>query len=218
MTAHGQATARGLLANMRFQVGRSAEAEDMWQRAAEQASGVGDHRVEADALVWWLISAQHGPTPVRLALERCDAIANQPGTTRKVKAVATVQRGVLSAMQGQIAGGRAMVAQGRQELEELGLGTFGVQQAVYVEQLAGDHLAAEAILRPALDRLAALGERARYSTDAGILAHSLPIRPGPSRRGGVVCAPVSRDGCRRRPGVADPVARRPGQIEGARRG
>ena len=171
--ARGQATALGLLANMRFQVGRSDEAEDIWERAAEQAARCGDHRAEADALVWWLIAAHYGSTAVPLALERCEWVAKKPGATRKVKAVAMILRGVLAAMQGDIAGGREAVAHGRREMEELGLGSIGVQQAVDIEQLAGDHPAAEAILRPALARLASSGERARYSTDAGMLAASL---------------------------------------------
>ncbi|MDP9254953.1 MAG: AAA family ATPase, partial [Actinomycetota bacterium] len=169
----GQATALGLLAFLRFQTGQAHAADEIWHRAVEQAALANSHRAEANALFFLLLSTQLGPIPVPLALERCESIASRPGATRKVKAYAAVQRGVLDAMQGQIDRGRESVMRGRQELEELGLAHIGVQQAVAVEALADDPAAAEAILRPALARLEEIGEQALYSTDAGLLAHVL---------------------------------------------
>jgi tetratricopeptide (TPR) repeat protein len=171
--AGGQATALGLLAYLRFQAGQSTLAEEVWQRAAEHAARAGDPRAEAEALGWLLISALYGPTPVPLALERCESIASRAGATHKVKAYAMIQRGVLEAMQGQAERGRASVAQGRRQLEELGLVSIGAQQAAAVEQWAEDPLAGEAILRPSLARLAEIGEQGRSSTNAGLLAHVL---------------------------------------------
>ena len=117
-----------------------------------------------------------GPLPVGLALERCDAVANRPGASRKVQAFVAMQRGVLEAMQGQFARGRESVAQARQELEELGQSLYAIgsaNEAAAVETMARDPQAAEAILRPALGRFEEIGEQAYYSTHAGILAHLL---------------------------------------------
>jgi tetratricopeptide (TPR) repeat protein len=87
-----------------------------------------------------------------------------------------IERGVFHAMRGDVARGREAVATGRQELEELGLAylaTATAQEAAIVERLAGDPAAAEALLRPALDRFSGIGEIAFYSTDAAMLAHAL---------------------------------------------
>ena len=52
----------------------------IWQRAADEAALAGDLREEAESLVWLLICAMYGPTPVTAALERCDAIARRRGS------------------------------------------------------------------------------------------------------------------------------------------
>ena len=172
----GLAVALDMLARTRADTGRIAEADELWWSAAEQAARAGDHRAEAEALSWLLVSAVDGPLPVSLALERCRAIGNRAGASRKVQAFVAIQRGVLEAMQGHVARGRESVAQARQELAELGQSLYAVgtaREAAAVEAMAPDPEAAEAILRPALGRYEEMGEQAYYSTHAGVLAHLL---------------------------------------------
>ena len=168
--------ALGFLAKMKFWNGAAAAADDIWQRAAEQAALAGDAREEAETLVWLLISTMYGPTPVGTALERCDAIADRHGSSRKVSAVAFIERGVLEAMQGDCARGRERVALGRSRLDELGLTMLAnvmAQEAAIVEQLAGDAEAAEVVLRPSFERFELMGETGFKGTLAAMLALAL---------------------------------------------
>ena len=172
----GLAVALDMLAHARLDTGRTSEAEELWWSAAEHAARAGDRRVEAEALAWLLVCTVSGPMPVGLALERCDAVANRPGASRKVQAFVTMQRGVLQAMQGDVARGRQAVAQARRELEELGQSFYaigGAREAAAVERMAQDPQAAEALLRSGAGDLEDLGEQAMYSTYAGFLAHAL---------------------------------------------
>jgi tetratricopeptide (TPR) repeat protein len=118
----------------------------------------------------------YGPTPVPRALARCAEIGDRPGVSRKVRVMAEIERGVLEAMDGDIERGRARVAEGRLELETLGLRFLAAalaQEAVYVERSADDPRAAEALLRPSFALLGEMGEFAFQRTIAGMLARAL---------------------------------------------
>ena len=172
----GLAVALDMLARTRADTGRIAEAEELWWSAAEHAARAGDQPGGSRGSVLAPGLRCRRASPVGLALERCDAIANRAGASRKVQAFVAMQRGVLEAMQGHVARGRESVAQARQELEELGQSLYaigGAREAADVETLAHDPQAAEAILRPALGRYEEIGEQAAYSTHAGFLAHVL---------------------------------------------
>jgi class 3 adenylate cyclase len=172
----GQATALGFIAKMDFWLGSAAAADDVWERAVEQATLAGDPREQAESLVWSLISGMFGPVPVEAALERCEAIASREGASRKVRAVAEIERGVLAAMQGDVAGGRERVVRGRAELDELGLAVLAnvaAQEAAIVEQMANDPLRAEMVLRPTIERLRQMGEESFAMTAAAMLSRAL---------------------------------------------
>jgi tetratricopeptide (TPR) repeat protein len=169
-------TALGFLAKDRFWEGEAAVAETYWRRSAEHAALAGDRREEAEALTWLLVAGMYGPTPVRDALARCDEIGDRPGVSRKVRAMAEIERGVLEAMDGEIERGRRRVASGRAELESLGLRFLAAalaQEATYVERSADDARAAEAICRPAYEALGEIGETAFQRTVAAMVAHAL---------------------------------------------
>ena len=161
---------------MQFWTGHAAAADEIWDRAAAQAALAGDAREESEALVMLLISAMFGPVPVPAALERCEAIANRSGASHQVRVMASIQRGVLEAMQGHTARGRDLVARGRAQLEEFGLtlrAQIMAQEAAIVEQMAGDASAAEALLRPAFDRLREMGATGFQMGTAGMLSRAL---------------------------------------------
>jgi class 3 adenylate cyclase len=172
----GQATALGFLAKMAFWSSRAATAEGIWERAAEHAALAGDAREEAESLVWMLIAAMFGPTPVEAAIERCEAIAGRVGASRKVRVMASVERGVLEAMRGNASVGRELVARGRAELDELGLAFMAAvlgQEAAVVEQMAGDPAGAVSVLRPSIERLGELGSAGFQMTAACMCTHAL---------------------------------------------
>jgi class 3 adenylate cyclase/tetratricopeptide (TPR) repeat protein len=171
----GQATALGFLAKVQFWLGRAAAADDLWLRVVEHASLAGDAREETEALVMRLILAMYGPLPVPVALKRCDEIADRPSASQFVRVMASIQRGVLEAMQGHTEQGRERVAQGRTRLQELGLAVRAeimAQEAAIVEFMAGDAVAAEQLLRPAFDRLGEMGATAFQAGTAGALARA----------------------------------------------
>jgi class 3 adenylate cyclase/tetratricopeptide (TPR) repeat protein len=172
----GQGTALGFLAKMQFWAGQASVAEKLWLRAADQARLAGDAREEAESLVWLLIAGMFGPTPVTAALERCSVIENRGGTSRKVRVMASIERGVLEAMRGDTDRGRELVAEGRRQLEELGLAhltTVMAQEAATVEELAREPRRAEELLRASVDRFERMGERGFLFTHTGLLTNAL---------------------------------------------
>jgi class 3 adenylate cyclase len=172
----GQGTALGFLAKLRFWLDDRAGADAIWWKAAEHAALAGDSRAEADSLVYLLISTMYGSTPVDAALERCDTIAHRVGVSRKVRVMASIQRGVLEAMRGDTVHGRELVARGREELEELGqnlLAEAMAIEAVIVEEMAGDPAAQEDLLRPCFDRLEKMGATGFQMTVVCLLTRAL---------------------------------------------
>ncbi|MDX6536431.1 MAG: hypothetical protein QOD37_772, partial [Gaiellales bacterium] len=172
----GQATALGFLAKLTFWDGQAADAELLCARAVEQAELAGDKREESESLVWLLIAGMFGPTPVDAALERCDAIASRRGVSLKVQVMASIEHGVLEAMQGHIERGRERVAEGRSQLEALGLvhlATVMGQEAATIERLAGDPIRAEAILRPGIEAFERMGDAGFGFTHLSLLGRAL---------------------------------------------
>jgi tetratricopeptide (TPR) repeat protein len=172
----GQATALGFLAKLTFWDGQAAAAELLWIRAVEQAELAGDKREESEALVWLLIARMFGPTPVDAALAGCDEITSRSDVSLKVHVMASIERGVLEAMQGQIARGRERVADGRRQLEALGLvhlATVMGQEAAIIERLAADPARAEAILRPGIEAFERMGDAGFGFTHLSLLGRAL---------------------------------------------
>jgi tetratricopeptide (TPR) repeat protein len=172
----GQATALGFLAKLTFWEGQAADAELLCMRAVEQAELAGDKREESESLVWLLIAGMFGPTPVDAALARCDAIASRRGVSLKVQIMASIEHGVLEAMQGHIERGRERVAEGRRQLEALGLVHLAAvmgQEAATIERLAGDPAKAEAILRPGIEAFERMGDAGFGFTHLSLLGRAL---------------------------------------------
>jgi hypothetical protein len=90
--------------------------------------------------------------------------------------MASIQRGVLEAMQGHTDQGRERVADGRARLQELGLAVRAeimAQEAAIVERMAGDAAAAEKFLRPAFHRLGEMGATSFQAGTAAALSRAL---------------------------------------------
>ena len=124
-------------------------------------------------------AALWGPSPVVRASGRCLDIVRivrmTPGN-RHVEAMALRCQAVLEAMRDRADAGRAILADGRAALEELGL-AFELHEldtyAGTVELLAGEPAAAEEHLRAARDGFAALGVDTGAAQAAALLARAV---------------------------------------------
>jgi tetratricopeptide (TPR) repeat protein len=152
--------------------GRAAAA---FQEALRYARRVNAPREESAALMWLLISAWFGPTPVAEGIRRCREILQQP-STRTVEAMAGIELGCFLATQGRFDEARTFFTHGHALLEDLGQGlqAAGTSQEFFdLEMLAGNPSAAEDLLRRACDRLERLGEKAFLPTRLGCLAEAI---------------------------------------------
>jgi tetratricopeptide (TPR) repeat protein len=103
-----------------------------------------------------------GPLPAGEGIHRCAAVLRSSDNP-KVRAYALIERGVLTAMQGQLAAGRDDVAAGRAHLRTIGLdvgaAVTSVETAI-VELLADNAADARGELIDARETLDRMGERA----------------------------------------------------------
>jgi tetratricopeptide (TPR) repeat protein len=117
-----------------------------------------------------------GSTPVGEALPEVRRLAESTAGAGLAYAELLVVEGTLLAMTGDFEGGRALVAEGRRQLLELGQNVqyAGIgQPAAILELLAGDAPAAERIMREAHEILTAAGERGFLSTVSALLGLAL---------------------------------------------
>ena len=124
------------------------------------------HRLEA-ALLW-------GPARAEQALERIDELAAQAAGDRLVEGSSRLAQGVLLAMLGRFDEARAASTEGRNILEDLGLGVMTTMTIAgrggLTEELIGDLERAEAIERRGYEELKRVGEKSLFSTLAAQLA------------------------------------------------
>jgi predicted ATPase len=146
------------------------------ERALLHAQRAGDAREEAEILVWLQTSLCFGPTPVREAIRRCEEILVHGRDFRWVESATLGMLSYLHAMQGRFSEARDLYARSRAILEELGM-RFALAGRTIVpaaaETLAGDHGAAESVLRWGYQVLEEMGETELRSTVAAYLAETL---------------------------------------------
>ena len=117
-----------------------------------------------------------GSTPIGEALPEVRRLAESTGEAGLAYAELLVTEGTLLALTGDFEGGRALAAEGRRQLLELGqkVQYAGIgQPAAILELLAGDAPAAERIMREAHEILNAAGERGFLSTVSALLGLAL---------------------------------------------
>jgi tetratricopeptide (TPR) repeat protein len=156
--------------------GRYGLATGAAERAMEHARNANDGRQIRLAASLYALAALHGPTPVPEAIERCEKIASEAQGDRRTQGLVTSILAALLGMRGDFDRARALYAQARELLAELGPTVAGAStslEAARVESLAGDLLAAERALRRDYEALTELGERYILSTVAGELARVL---------------------------------------------
>src|SRR5439155_1736063 len=99
----GLAAAWRMLGNFRAWLGKTSEANVLWERALEHAER-GGHSILADEIRFWIAwSLWFGPTPAVEGISRCDQILAEVMPGSSIGATALVMRGAMLGMQGRLA-------------------------------------------------------------------------------------------------------------------
>jgi predicted ATPase/DNA-binding SARP family transcriptional activator len=157
---------------------RFADADESLARAAEHAARAGDERERVDLLCWLASSALYGPTPVPEAIARCERLRTQVRPHRHAEARILHPLAALQAMGGDFERAQTLLAEGNAILHDLGqtMHSPASPSETLVALLAGDAARAERRLRAEYERLAAMGEKALFSSTAAALAHTLCVQ------------------------------------------
>jgi tetratricopeptide (TPR) repeat protein len=154
---------------------RYGEAEHAIGQSIDHARLAGDRRQEVRVLPHYATSALYGPTPVSLALERCEQIlAQEPGDLR-AEGMIRCTLAQLRAMRGEFAEARRLYRLGRETFTQLGGKLLIASTSLdsgRVELMAGNPEAAIRELAPDEAALEQIGERYLRSTIAGLLARA----------------------------------------------
>jgi class 3 adenylate cyclase/tetratricopeptide (TPR) repeat protein len=166
-------TARYWVAHQRYQ---QAEAFDALTRSHEYAQRAGDPRAVSD-LSSMSAAMLYGPTPVKEAIERSEAILEQVKGWRSDESFVLGFMGIMHAMDGRPDQGRELIARAGAIAQDLGMRLTSTATRSYwlaiLESLSGDHAAAERELRSGYEVLDEMGEKNFASTLAARLAQAL---------------------------------------------
>jgi len=152
------------------------EADRAFEQAMVHARRAGASWEEAECLRQYAGSGLYGPAPVAEVVARCDRIIELAKGNPTAEAGAIRSLGVLNAMQGRIDEGRELVRESARILEDLGLkmrAVFVSEGAAFIEMLAGDHAAAERVLRAGYEETSRLGDLGYQATAAALVAHPI---------------------------------------------
>jgi tetratricopeptide (TPR) repeat protein len=150
-----------------------AASEEEARRALEHYQKAGWPIAPAGRLL--AAAAFDGPTHVRAAIAKCEALLSQVGRIGEAE-VSTHLAG-LEAMHGGFDRARELLSEARAIFEEYGLGralaTLWAPIAAYIEMLAGDAERAVHVLLESCQKLEELGQTAELSSQAALLAEAL---------------------------------------------
>jgi DNA-binding SARP family transcriptional activator len=155
--------------------GRSAAAEEAWQRAAEYARRVNDRRQLTEILGWLASAALWGPTPAQEGMRRCAGYLDEVGTHPRGQAMILTHMAGLYALQDQFGAANAVLSRAKSHLDILGptMTLVASQPAAFIAMLAGDPPAAETHLRFAYESLSEMGDKGNLGTAAALLARAI---------------------------------------------
>jgi tetratricopeptide (TPR) repeat protein len=153
--------------------GRSASAEEAWERAAACARLLGDERRLWDVLRWVPSVALFGPLPAPDGIQRCEDLRDRLHQSPRAAAELLPALAGLYAMTRRFDLAGQLLEESEALLEDLGFTVHSVPEwAAFVAMLAGDAAAAERHLRPGYERLSDMGERAHLSITAALLGRA----------------------------------------------
>jgi tetratricopeptide (TPR) repeat protein len=171
----GLAQAWTYLARLRFYCGDCAGAEAASERALPLIQEAGLRREEHHCYEWWMAAKRYGPTPVPEAISFADEVLAHWGQDGLRAIAIQLNKAALLAMDGQFESAQALFDLAAPRAAELGLAAemqVGIEGS-RVPTLAGDHEAAEALLRPCWDMAGRAGETGFRSTLGTMLAEAL---------------------------------------------
>jgi class 3 adenylate cyclase/tetratricopeptide (TPR) repeat protein len=155
---------------------RYGDAADAVQHAIEHAQLAGDTRQEARSASSYTLAALEGPTPVPMAIDRCEKLLAHGLANRQAEALVLAVLAHLRAMQGDFEEARELYTRARALFEELGLAVLAAWTSVRssgVEMLAGDPARAEEDLRKDFETLTGMGEKFILPPLTALLARSV---------------------------------------------
>ncbi len=164
-----------LQAGMHWNHGRSAAAEDAWQRAAGYARRVNDRSQLTEILSWLASAALWGPTPASEGIRRCEDYLDEAGNHPSGQAMILLHMAGLQAMQDEAAMAQATLSRAKAHLDTLGptMTAAVTQPAALVAMLAGDPVTAEMHLRLEYESLSQMGDKGTLATTAALLARAI---------------------------------------------
>jgi tetratricopeptide (TPR) repeat protein len=173
----GLSMASSLLALVKMMQARFGDAEEHWRKASIHANRASDHRDKLAALSWIPMTVWCGPTSSDEGLRRCEEILLLADGDKKATAGALLAQAMFEAGLGRFDEARQSLRRARDLLEEVALAVWvagpHAQFSGWVELLAGDAAAAEAVLRQGYDALQEIGEMSWFSTVAGLLGEAV---------------------------------------------
>jgi class 3 adenylate cyclase/tetratricopeptide (TPR) repeat protein len=169
----GAVWALRLVGNFKGWLGNSAEAEQIWARALEQAEHV-SAKLANEIRTWMMWGFWWGPTSVEEGICRCDEFIRR-SSSKRVEATALLIRGWLKAARGSLEEGRADSAAGRLIFHEIGdlLWFAGTAMVLGdIELLAGANERAYELLAEGQAKLAPSHETGYLATVVGLRAQA----------------------------------------------
>ena len=171
----GLADAWRIIGMTHWMENRAGEQAEALTRALDHARRLGSPSADLAPILGHLATGlSHGPTPVDLAVAKCDELLGLAPGNLFVEGAVRRTRGRLSAMQGRFDEARTSMRRGISILEELGMtlqaAASAGQGGAFVEVLAGDLVEAERLARVGVETLRAAGERTYLGTTATVLA------------------------------------------------
>jgi hypothetical protein len=169
----GVAWASRLSGNFLGWLGRTDEAEKRWARGLEHAERAGSSGQIADILGWRAWGLWWGPTPVSEGIRQANEIIDHAIGHPQLEAIATVGRGCLKGLRGEVDEGREDIRNGRARLFEIGqrqnwAGTAMI--AADLELAAGQPAAAEVLLQESYEFMSKTAETGFVATIVGLRA------------------------------------------------
>jgi tetratricopeptide (TPR) repeat protein len=170
----GQCRAWSLRAEAAWLMGQVSRADAAWGKAAECAGRAGDERELLGILGWRATAAVFGPTPVDVAISRCDRLRRRVGASPVADAWVLNALALMHAMQGEFELADRLLAEANETLHQLGSLHANVSHIeALVWMLADRPSLAEQLLRADVDALTSMSDRRMLATTTAMLARAV---------------------------------------------
>jgi DNA-binding SARP family transcriptional activator/tetratricopeptide (TPR) repeat protein len=168
---YGQCRLLYLRGRTAWEAGQAGAAEATWATASEAADRAGAERELFELIGWRAMAAAVGPTPVAVAIERCDAWRERVAGSPLATASTLNPLALLHAMRGDAERAEQLLGEAREILAALGGLTAGIAHLeAWVQLVLGRPESAETALRADLE---SAPEGASRAMTAALLARAL---------------------------------------------